>query len=138
MNFLKLTTEKLYPHKIKYSIQSYKPYKVSNMYYEFCAIDHFLLITDLILKRTHIQTLKAPDGLGCCPGAAVRSNAEVLLLLICYLVCFSLVMRVLCLSLFCCALLCVLSSFAIFLKRKRELVALLLLSDRCPVTVNVQ
>ena len=31
-------------------------------------------------------------------------------------------MGVLCLSLFCCALLCVLSSFAITLKRKRELV----------------
>ena len=34
----------------------------------------------------------------------------------------------LCLSSFCCALLCVLSSFAIFLKRKREMVAMLLLS----------
>ena len=32
---------------------------------------------------------------------------------------------VLCLALFCCALLCVLSSFAITLKRKRELVVLL-------------
>ena len=32
---------------------------------------------------------------------------------------------VLCLSLFCCALLCVLSSFAIILMKKRELVALL-------------
>ena len=38
---------------------------------------------------------------------------------------------------FCCALLCVLSSFAIILKRKRELVALLLLSSGCLVTVNV-
>ena len=44
---------------------------------------------------------------------------------------------VLCLSLFWCALLCVLSSFAIILKRKRELVALLLLPYRCHVTVNV-
>ena len=35
------------------------------------------------------------------------------------------------------ALLCVLSSFAIILKRKRELVALLLLSYRYIVTVNV-
>ena len=35
---------------------------------------------------------------------------------------------VLCLSLFCFVLLCVLSSFAIILKRKRELVVLLLLS----------
>ena len=34
-------------------------------------------------------------------------------------------MGVLCLSLFCCALLCVFSSFAIILKRKRELVAFL-------------
>ena len=32
---------------------------------------------------------------------------------------------------------CVLSSFAIILKRKRKLVALLLLSYRCIVTINV-
>ena len=38
-------------------------------------------------------------------------------------------------SLFCCALLCVLSSFATMLKRKRELVALLLLSYGCLVSV---
>ena len=44
---------------------------------------------------------------------------------------------VLCLSLFCYGLLCVHSSFAIILKRKRKLVALLLLSYRCVVTVNV-
>ena len=43
---------------------------------------------------------------------------------------------VLCLSLFCYALLCVHSSFAIILKRKRKLVALLLLSYRCIVTIN--
>ena len=36
-----------------------------------------------------------------------------------------------------CALRCVHSSFAIILKRKRKLVALLLLSYRCIVTVNV-
>ena len=40
-------------------------------------------------------------------------------------------------SLFCYALLCVHSSIAIILKRKRKLVALLLLSYRCIVTVNV-
>ena len=40
------------------------------------------------------------------------------------------------LSLFCCALFCVLHSFAIILKRKRELVALLLLSCECLVAVN--
>ena len=42
---------------------------------------------------------------------------------------------VLCLSLFCYALLCVHSSFAMILKRKKKLVALLLLSYRCSVTV---
>ena len=46
-------------------------------------------------------------------------------------------MGALCLSLFCYALLCVFSSFAIILKRKRDLVALLLLSYGCPLTVNV-
>ena len=43
-------------------------------------------------------------------------------------------MGVMCLSLFCCALLCVHSSFAIIL---RKLVAWLLLSYRCIVSVNV-
>ena len=46
-------------------------------------------------------------------------------------------MGVLCLSLFCCTLLCVYPSFAIIMKRKRKLVALLLLSYRCIVTINV-
>ena len=41
------------------------------------------------------------------------------------------------LSVYCCALLGVLSSFAIILKRKRELFSLLLLSYDCLVTVNV-
>ena len=50
---------------------------------------------------------------------------------------FSLFVEVLCLSLFWYALLCVLSSFAIILNRKRELVALLLLSYECLATVNV-
>ena len=50
---------------------------------------------------------------------------------------FPLFMGVLCLSLFCYALLCVHSSFAVILKRKRKLVALLLLSYGCLVTVNV-
>ena len=47
-------------------------------------------------------------------------------------------MGVLCLSLFWNALLCALSSFASILKRKSELVALLLLSYGYLVTVNVQ
>ena len=50
---------------------------------------------------------------------------------------FLLFVGVLCLSLFCYALLYVHSSFANILKRKRKLVALLLLSYRCIVTVNV-
>ena len=41
------------------------------------------------------------------------------------------------LSLFCYALLCVHSIFAIILKRKRKLVVLLLLSYICIVTINV-
>ena len=50
---------------------------------------------------------------------------------------FSLLVGVLCLSLFCYALLCVHFSFAIILKRKRKLVALLLLSYRRIVTLSV-
>ena len=46
-------------------------------------------------------------------------------------------MGVLCLSLLRYALLCVNSSFAIILKRKRKLFALLLLSHRCIVTKHV-
>ena len=57
--------------------------------------------------------------------APVRSKVVVLLLLICCLVCFPLVVGILRLSLFCCALLCVLSGFAIILKRKRELLTLI-------------
>ena len=50
---------------------------------------------------------------------------------------FLLFVGVLCLSLFCNALLFVHSSFAIILKRNRKLVDLLLLSYRCIVTINV-
>ena len=49
---------------------------------------------------------------------------------------FPLFVRVLCLYLFCYTLLCARSCFAIVLKRKRKLVALLLLSYRCIVTIN--
>ena len=51
---------------------------------------------------------------------------------------FPLFVGVLCLSSFCYALLCVHFSFAIMLKRKRKLVALLLLSCKCIVTINFQ
>ena len=50
---------------------------------------------------------------------------------------FPLFVEVLCLSLFCYALLCVHSSFAIILKRERKPVALLILSYRCIVTIKV-
>ena len=56
--------------------------------------------------------------------AALHSKAAVLLLFVRCLKCFPLVTGVLCLSLFCCALLCVLPSFDIILKKKRELVGL--------------
>ena len=46
-------------------------------------------------------------------------------------------MGVLCLSTFNYVLFCVHSSFAIILKRKRKLIALLVLYYRCIVTVNV-
>ena len=51
---------------------------------------------------------------------------------------FPLFVGVLCLYLFCYALLCVHSSFAIILKRKRKLVALLLLSYRCFAIIDLQ
>ena len=50
---------------------------------------------------------------------------------------FPLFVGVLCLSLLCYVLLCVHTSFAIILKRNRKLVALLLLSYICIVTINV-
>ena len=66
---------------------------------------------------------------------AVRSKTVVLLVIYCLMGYFPLFVGVLCL--FCYALLCVHSSFAFILKRKRKLVALLLLSCRTIVTVNV-
>ena len=61
----------------------------------------------------------------------------VLLLLIDCLMYFPLFVGVLCLLLFCNASIVVHSRFAVILKRKRKLVALLLLSYRCIVTLNV-
>ena len=66
--------------------------------------------------------------------AEVRFNAVVLLLLIYCLMYSLLFVGVLCLPSFYYELLCVHSSFPIILKRKRKLVALLLLSYRCSVT----
>ena len=70
--------------------------------------------------------------------AAVRSKAVVPLLLIYCLMYFPLFVGVILrFYLFCYALLCVHSIFAIILKRKRNLVDLLLLSYRYIVTINV-
>ena len=73
-----------------------------------------------------------PRCLGCCPFRGSDSLVVDLLLNV------LLIVGDLCLSLFWYALLCALLSFAIILKRKRELVALLLLSYGYLVTVNVQ
>ena len=67
----------------------------------------------------------------------MRSKAVVLLLLIYRLMYFPLFVGVLCLSLFCYVLFCVHSSFAIILKRNTKLVALVLLSYKCIITINV-
>ena len=66
----------------------------------------------------------------------LRAKAGVLLLLIYCLMYFPLFVGVLCLSLFCYASLCVHFSFAIIFKRRRKLVVLLLLYNRCSVTIN--
>ena len=68
---------------------------------------------------------------------AVRSNAVVLLLIVCCLMYFPLFAEILCFSLFCYALLSVHSSFAIDLKKKRKLDALFLLSYICILPINV-
>ena len=68
---------------------------------------------------------------------AVSSKAVVLSLLIYCLMCYSLFMGPLCLSLFCCAVLCVHSGFAVVFGRGRKLVALLLLTYGCIIAVNV-
>ena len=69
--------------------------------------------------------------------AAVRYKAVFLLLLIYCLMYVPLFVGALCLCLFSYALICVRSSFAIILKRNRELVALHLLSCGCHAAVNV-
>ena len=84
--------------------------------------------------KMHLSHLSLPVA-----WAAARSRAAVLLLLIYCLMYFQLFVEVLCLPLFlfCYALLYVHSSFAVILKRKRKLVAFLLLSYICIVTINI-
>ena len=70
--------------------------------------------------------------------SAVKTVFVVALLFLIYCLLYVLLfVGVLCLSLFCYALLCIHFSFAIMLKRKRRLVALLLLSYSCIDTINV-
>ena len=68
--------------------------------------------------------------------AAIHSKAVVLMLSTYCLMYSLLFVGVLFLSLFSYTLRCVHSSYAIILKRNRKLVALLLLSYRCIVTIN--
>ena len=77
-------------------------------------------------------SISGQQGLGCCPFYGGGSVVVDLLFNALPIVCGSL-----CLPLFCYALLYVHSSFATILKRKRKLVALLLLSYRCSVTLQV-
>ena len=71
-------------------------------------------------SKMHLSSLVAK--------AAVLSAAVVLLLLVHSKLLLPLFVRVLCLFFDCYSVLCVLSSFAVSLVRKRELIALLLLS----------
>ena len=73
-----------------------------------------------------------PSGLGCCPFQGGGSVAVNLLFNVLPIVGGSSVFF----FLFCYALLCVNSRFAVILKRKTKLVALLLLSYRCIVIMN--
>ena len=79
-----------------------------------------------------LSSPRPPVGLGCCQFYGGGSVVVYYCLIY-----FLLFVLVLCLSLFWYELLCVLSSFAIILKRKRGLVALLLISHGCPDTVDV-
>ena len=95
----------------------------------------FIFITCYRLTYTvnlGMISFKLPSSLGCCQFYG--GGSVVVYLLFLYLPLF---VEVLCWSLILYALLCVLSSLAIILTKKRELVALLLSSVRCLITVNV-
>ena len=84
------------------------------------------------MRAKQFCVLTATESLGCCPFYGGGSVVLHLLFNGFPIVCGGSV-----LSLVCYAILCVHSGFAIILKRKRKLVALLLLSYRCLFTVNV-
>ena len=105
-----------------------------------CCCNSNLVIFNRISSKFHIQIASIKLSFKfkyLVSKAAVLSKEVVLLLLIYCLMYFPLFVGVLCLALFCYALLCVHSKFAIILKRKRKLVTLLLLPYRCIVTINV-
>ena len=93
---------------------------------------HELTTTESGVKVWRMQNLFKPPSLVAWED--VCSKAVILLLLIYCLICFPLFVGFLYLSLLCYTLLCIHSGFAIILKRK--LVALLLLSCGCIVTIN--
>ena len=101
--------------------------------------EHFLYFNNSRVQGEDLALVKCiyPAPLPPVAQAAVRSKTVVLLLFIYCLMYFPLFVVVLCLYLFCYALLCVYSSSAIILKRKRKFLALLLLPFRCVVTINV-
>ena len=74
--------------------------------------------------------LSPPGGLGCCPFKGGGSVVDDFLFIVTPIV------GVCNCSMFCCTLLCVRSSIAIILMRKRELVALFTLSSWCLVMVE--
>ena len=98
----------------------------------------FLILHYMSHKMKYVSPLGVA-ALTCEQNNRYKSRIfmTVLLLLIYCLMYFPLFMGVLCLSLFCYALLCVRFSFVISLKRKRKLTASLLLSCRCIITINV-
>ena len=104
---------------------------------QFCVVTAIEYMAEIRASNMHLSPPPPPPP----PPppvtfTALRSKAVVLLLLIYCFMYFPLFVGVLCLSLFCYTLLCIHSSLAIVLKRKRKLAALLLLSNRCIGTVN--
>ena len=84
-------------------------------------------------SKVHLRPpIPSPGGPGCCPFQDGVSTVVDLLFYVPPIVCGGS-----CLSLFWYTSLYVISSIAIILTRKRELVALLLLHFGCPATANV-
>ena len=122
------------PASIRLSVRQHfqtsplKPQCQSNFIWRLLRIEGRKYLNDL---RMHLSP--RPRCLGCCPFWGDDSLVVDLLFNV------LLIMGVLCLSLFWYALLCALLSFAIILKRKRELIALfftvLLISCYCKCSV---